>query len=126
MEEMYSKSRLREISNDRRGSIFKRAFTNKDYWFVEMRMGTLRGGHYHNCETQHLVIQGKIRFELFDPLTREKRRVTAVPMDVICVKAGIAHLLEALTDSMFIEPGGKKGTVDFAPQRARVQQLLKN
>lgn len=86
---------------------------------------SLRGGHYHNSETFHLVVQGRIRFELVESITREKRQVTAVSMDIIRVNAGVAHLLEALEDSMFIEPLRKLGsTVDFEPQRARVMRFL--
>jgi dTDP-4-dehydrorhamnose 3,5-epimerase-like enzyme len=127
MEELYSKSHLPKFSNDRRGSIFRTSLAEKDYLFVQMSKRSLRGGHYHNVETFHLVVQGRIRFELVDSVTREKRQLTAVPMDIIRVKAGVAHLLEALEDSMFIEPLRKHGsTVDFEPQRARVIRFLRS
>ena len=114
-------------SIDRRGAIFRISLVDKDYLFVQMRERSMRGGHYHGSETFHLVVQGRIRFELVEPVSREKRHVTAVPMDIIRVNAGVAHLLEALEDSMFIEPLRKHGsTVDFEPQRARVIRFLRS
>lgn len=126
MKALYSKPRLQETSKDRRGSIFRASLPSREYSLVQMRVGSLRGGHYHSRETFHLVVQGRIRFELVDPFTRKKRQVTAGPMDFVRVRAGVAHLLEALEESLFLESYGRHGTtVDFEPQRARVLRFLK-
>ena len=127
MQKLYSKSHLTKISDDRRGRIFRASLVDKEYSFVEMRVTSLRGGHYHSRETFHLLVQGKIRFELMDHISGIKRQVTAGPMDVVRVRAGVAHLLIALEDSMFIEPlAGHGRTVNFDPQRARVVHFIRS
>jgi quercetin dioxygenase-like cupin family protein len=122
---LFDKSSLEKTGADRRGSTFKAAIAGKEYLFLEMRKGALRGGHYHDRETLHLVLLGRIKFEIADPLTAEQSEIVAKPMEIVVVKAGKAHLLEALEDSMFMEPLDKeKSTVDFEPQRARVKKFL--
>ncbi|MGA2785729.1 MAG: hypothetical protein ABSF09_13635 [Candidatus Bathyarchaeia archaeon] len=127
MQKLYSKSHLTKIGHDRRGLIFRASLVDREYSFVEMRETSLRGGHYHSRETFHLVVQGRIRFELMDPILRRKRQVTAGPMDIVRVRAGVAHLLIALEDSIFIEPlAGHGTTVNFNPQRARVVHFIRS
>lgn len=122
----FEKSSLEKTGVDRRGSTFKAVIASKEYLFLEMRKGALRGGHYHDRETLHLVLSGRIKFEIADPLTADQSEIVANPMEVVLVTAGKAHLLEALEDSMFMEPLDKeKSTVDFEPQRARIETYLK-
>jgi|TARA_B100001971_G_scaffold187510_1_gene188258 dTDP-4-dehydrorhamnose 3,5-epimerase-like enzyme len=92
-----------------------------------MNSGALRGGHYHDKESVHLVLQGKIRFKLVDPSTIEKIEVMAKPMDIIRIPKGIAHLLEAIEESMFVEPWDKdKISFDYEPQRSLVKKILES
>ena len=122
---MFDKFSLEKTGVDSRGSTFKAVIAGKEYLFLEMRKGALRGGHYHDRETLHLVLSGRIKFEIADPFTAEQTEIVARPMEAVLVTAGKAHLLEALEDSMFMESLDKeKSTVDFEPQRARVKKYL--
>jgi quercetin dioxygenase-like cupin family protein len=122
---LFDKSSLEKTAVDSRGSTFKAVIAGKEYLFLEMRKGALRGGHYHDRETLHLVLSGRIKFEIADPLTAEQSEIVAKPMETVLVTAGKAHLLEALEDAMFMEPLDKeKSTMDFEPQKARVKKYL--
>mgnify|MGYP002819738355 CR=1 FL=1 len=92
-----------------------------------MHSGAFRGGHYHDQETVHLVLQGKIRFELVDPSTMERSEVMTNPMDIVRIPKGIAHLLEAIEESMFMEQWDKeKMSVDYESQRLLVKKFLES
>jgi quercetin dioxygenase-like cupin family protein len=122
---LFDKYSLERTGTDRRGSTFKAVIAGKEYRFLEMRKGALRGGHYHDRETLHIVLWGRIKFEIADPLTSEQIKIEVKPMEAVKIPAGKAHLLEAVEDSLFMEPlDTEKSTVDFKPQRERLKRFL--
>ncbi len=123
-QKLFNKSSIvRTDRDDPRGSTFKAELDGREYLFLNMSKGALRGGHYHSRETFHLVLQGRIQFEFVDPSTGEQTEVVAGPMDIIRIPAGIAHLLKAEEDAMFMEPLNN-GTIHFEPQRSQVTKHL--
>tara|TARA_B100001971_G_C18162945_1_gene522490 strand:- start:647 stop:1075 length:429 start_codon:yes stop_codon:yes gene_type:complete len=123
---LFRKITSKKIS-DPRGSTFKIKVDKQEILFLHMHKGAFRGGHYHNRKTTHIVIYGNIIFEFVDPITMERNILETKPMDVIQIPKGIAHLLKANDESLFLEPiNDKILTWDYAPQRNKVLKFLKN
>jgi len=114
----------RTDKEDPRGATFKATLNNSDYAFVTIRKGALRGGHYHDIETTQIIVYGKIKFQFVDPRTRKQSETIGLPMEIIQIPAGIAHIAEGLEDSMFIEPAKVGKTIEYEPQRKRIRDML--
>lgn len=120
---MYRKTTLERTDyGDSRGRTFKLSLgSEKVYSIVEIKKSKFRGGHFHSVETPHIVLGGRIRFEFVNPKSVDECKTEAFPMEIIWVQAGIAHLLEGLEDSLFLEPViPLSSTTNFESQRKRV------
>ena len=118
---------LEKVGGDVRGSVFKLSLDSKDFLLLEMRKGSFRGGHYHDRKTVHIVLSGQIRFEFYDLSTRKKTEEYLESMQVVDIPPGIAHLLEALDESLFMEPLDEdRVTVVYEEQRKRVKEYLES
>lgn len=125
VKKLYRVSSLQRVDDsDPRGRAFKIRLSGGVYPILEMVKGSLRGGHYHTRETFHIVLNGRIRFLLVNTIGKEQAEIVGSPIDIVHIPAGVAHLLEALEDSLFMESPNKGGTVDFEPQRKRVREQL--
>lgn len=124
--DLYRKTPVRRTDRgDPRGSTFRMALDGRDYLFLNVAKGSFRGGHYHPRETFHLVLKGRLWFEFVDTLSDRKAETIAEPMDVVHIPAGVAHLIKALEDSMFMEPF--ESLIEaFPPQRSIVDKFLRS
>lgn len=115
----------RTDKDDPRGSTFKLSLDEGgDYLFLNMVESSFRGGHYHPFESSHLVLKGRIWFEFVEVSSGRRSETVVEPMEIVYIHAGVAHLLNALEDSMFMEPAGGL-TEEFPPQRRFVKEFLK-
>ncbi|MBI2938155.1 MAG: hypothetical protein HYY22_08115 [Thaumarchaeota archaeon] len=69
-------------------------------------------------------MKGRIWFEFVEVSSGRRRETVVEPMEIVYIRAGVAHLLNALEDSMFMEPAGGL-TEEFPPQRRFVKEFLK-
>ena len=92
---------------------------------AEIKKGKKRGGHYHNTDTFHFVLVGKVKYfeKYLDSNGNEIPDKTHVEKIVeegtlIFTPRNSAHLVEAMIDSVIIEPIYKeKATFDYEPYR---------
>ena len=92
-----------KITEDKRGKIIWLSSGLKKINIVEIRNGFARGGHYHNHETSHFLIHGKIEYREKDIDTGKEKIEIVLPHKEIKIPSRIAHLLIALEHSIFIE-----------------------
>src|SRR5205085_11130043 len=70
---------------------------------VEIKRGFARGGHYHEYDSDHVIISGKIEVRLGNLETgKENIQIMSFP-SVIHIPKNIAHIFLALEDSLFME-----------------------
>ena len=118
---------LEKVGGDARGSVFKLSVDSQDFLLLEMRKGSFRGGHYHDRKTVHIVLAGTIRFELCDLSTGKQSEEYLESMQVVEIPPSIAHLLEAVDESVFMEPLDEdRVTIVYEKQRKRVKEYLES
>ncbi len=125
--DLYRKSMVsRTDKDDPRGPTFKLSLDEGgDYLFLNMVKDSFRGGHYHPFESFHLVLKGRIWFEFVEVSSGRRSETVVEAMEIVYIPGGVAHLLKALDDSMFMEPLGGL-TEEYPPQRAFVKKFLKS
>lgn len=112
--------------NDMRGTIFFYSFGKLIIHFVETKNGFSRGGHYHQFQSDHMLLQGKVEFKTFNLKTNiEQIKIISAPL-TISVEPNTAHLLTALEDSLFLECFEMKySAIDYLPYRKIVNEKMK-
>ena len=88
---------------DARGKIVIYSMGNMTINLVEIKKGFLRGGHYHQVDTDHQIISGKIKLTTKDMDTGEEKSEIVEGSKNIPIKAEVVHLFEALEDTVFME-----------------------
>lgn len=94
---------LKGEGGDKRGKIL--FFTNNETKvnLFEVKKGFARGGHYHDYDIVHVLIDGKIEHRVEDMETkREEISILAAPA-IMKISAKSANLIIALEDSIFTE-----------------------
>lgn len=111
---------------DVRGKIIFFKYGNKRVNFVEIKKGYARGGHYHNFESEHIIIAGKIEYKETDVRTGiETTKIFSHP-SVIRVLPHMAHLLIALEDTLFVETfGNQYEAINYTPYRNIVEDRIR-
>jgi hypothetical protein len=112
-------------NNDSRGTVLSGKLNGKERFLIaEIKKGKKRGGHYHNVDTYHFALVGKIRYlekqlgKKGEELNKKETKKTLPECTGVVTPAYSAHLLEALEDSVIIEPSGKgKTTTTYLPYR---------
>lgn len=92
-----------KITKDKRGKIIWLSSGLEKINIVEIKNGFARGGHYHNHETSHFLISGKIEYREKNIDTGKEKIEIILPPREIKIPPRIAHLLIALEHSIFIE-----------------------
>ena len=88
---------------DKRGRIFFCKFGDLSVNVVETKMNFSRGGHFHEFQSTHFLLKGKIKFKTFDLSTNHEKTQHFSAYSEISVEPNVAHLLTALTDTIFVE-----------------------
>ena len=115
-----------KITEDKRGKIIWLSSGLKKINIVEIRNGFARGGHYHNHETSHFLIHGKIEYREKDIDTGKEKIEIVLPNKEIKIPPRIAHLLIALEHSIFIETIMDINDVKIVPEYRKVVNELMN
>lgn len=88
---------------DKRGKILFLKYGEKNINLIEIKQNFARGGHYHQTNTNHFLISGKIKYyEKNIKTDQEKISIVSSPC-IINTQSYIAHLLIAIEDSLFFE-----------------------
>lgn len=116
---------LKQEVEDKRGKILMVTYNDKQINIVEIRKGFARGGHYHEFETSHSIISGKIEYREEDVKSgQEKIRTITAPATVL-VPANVAHLLIALEDTVFVELFEKQySAANYKKYRSIVEEKM--
>ena len=116
-------------NKDKRGSVYCGKMNGEEQFLVaEIKKGSKRGGHYHNIDTFHFVLIGNIKYfeTQLEPNGEKSKNQNEIKKSVrggtlIPTPAYAAHMVEAIEDSIIIEPAPKeKRTIDFIPYRKLV------
>lgn len=112
---------------DIRGRILFCKYGDLSFNILETKKGFSRGGHFHNFHSTHYLIKGKIIFKTFDLNSKNEQITKFFAPSEINVSANIAHILTALTDSIFIEFFDQKySAIDYLPYRNLIKGQLEN
>ena len=109
-----------KTTEDRRGKIIWLSSELTKINIVEIRSGFARGGHYHNHETSHFLIYGKIEYRKKDIDTGKEKIEIVLPHKEIKIPPRIAHLLIALEDSVFVETITDINDVTIVPEYRKI------
>ena len=86
---------------DKRGQILFLKYTHKNINLIEIKKGFARGGHFHQTDTNHFLISGKIEYREENIKTKkEKISIISAP-NIVNVNSNIAHLLIAKENTLF-------------------------
>ncbi len=110
---------------DKRGKILFLKYDNKNINLIEIKKGFARGGHFHQTDTSHFLISGKIKYHEKNVKTGiEKVSIISSP-NTINVSSHIAHLLIAKEDSLFFEVFENYEDTVYPKYRKIVKDLMK-
>ena len=88
---------------DKRGKILFLKYDKKSINLIEIKQGFARGGHFHQTNTNHFLISGKIEYREKNIKTGEEKISLISSPCIINTQSHIAHLLIAIEDSLFFE-----------------------
>ena len=110
---------------DKRGKILFLKYNDKNINLIEIRAGFARGGHFHQTDTSHFLLSGKIEYREQNIKTGiEKISIISSP-DIINVQSNMAHLLIAKEDTLFFEVFENYEDTVFPKYRKTVEELMK-
>uniref|UniRef100_A0A6M3XQ03 Cupin domain-containing protein n=1 Tax=viral metagenome TaxID=1070528 RepID=A0A6M3XQ03_9ZZZZ len=111
--------KIEEINVDKRGSIYRILFRNREFIILFTKKGYLRGGDYHKSIQTDIILSGKIMIESPNKqkILIEGQSITFSPYE--------PHYFEAIEDSLVLEwlsgPFEKKY---YKPYRNKVRELM--
>ena len=110
---------------DSRGRILFCKYGDLSINIVETKKGFSRGGHFHEFTSTHFLLKGKIIFKTMDlNVNREQIKNFSKPCEII-VHANVAHILTAVTDSLFIEIfDGDYSAINYPSYRNLIEKQL--
>jgi dTDP-4-dehydrorhamnose 3,5-epimerase-like enzyme len=81
---------------------------------ITSKAGTIRANHYHIKQTQHnYILSGKVKlitWQVKDPKNVTKNIL--VPCDLVFIPAGVAHRMEFLEDTVFLDMNSESRSND--------------
>lgn len=109
---------------DKRGQILFLKYTHKKINLIEIKKGFARGGHFHQTDTNHFLISGKIEYREENIKTKkEKISIISAP-NIVNVNSNIAHLLIAKENTLFFEVFDNYEDTIYPKYRKIVEKLL--
>ena len=112
-------------ASDARGTILFLSYGDRSVNLVEIKKGFSRGGHYHEFETVHFILSGKIEYRQKDVESGlEMTQIISAP-HTICIPAKAAHLLTAIEDTLFVEEFSRDySATEYPEYRNMVRQKM--
>jgi len=89
--------------DDIRGRIIFCKYGDLSLNIVETKRGFSRGGHYHDFDSEHFLLSGRVEFREKNLITNEEKISIIDAPSIIRVISNSAHLLTALEDTLFVE-----------------------
>ena len=111
---------------DKRGKILFLKSGKKKINLIEIKKGFARGGHFHQIDTSHFLISGKIECREENIKTGIETISIISSPNTINVQSNIAHLLIAKEDSLFFEVFKNYEDTVYAKYRKIVKDLMKS
>src|ERR671914_2175641 len=100
---------VEKIVSDKRGSIINLRFKKRIFEVFELKEGSLRAGHYHDCKVTIVVLSGEIEYQEKDiSHNGPEKSLTLKEGDLIITESNHAHLLSGLKHSLVLEWRGKE------------------
>ena len=118
---------MEKILSDKRGSIINLGFKKRIFEVFELKEGSLRAGHYHDCKATIVVLSGEIEYLQKDiPHDGPEKSLILKEGDLIVTESNHAHLLSGLKHSLVLEWREKElfKTENYPPMRSRVEKYL--
>ncbi len=120
---------VEKILSDRRGSIINLGFKKRTFEVFELKEGSRRAGHHHDCKATIVVLSGEIEYHEKDirPGVPEKSLILKEG-DLIVTERSHAHLLSGLKHSLVLEWRENElfKTEDYPPMRSKVEEYLRS
>src|ERR671917_1168123 len=114
---------VEKIVSDKRGSIINLRFKKRIFEVFELKEGSLRAGHYHDCKVTIVVLSGEIEYQEKDiSHNGPEKSLTLKEGDLIITESNHAHLLSGLKHSLVLEwrSDERLKTENYPPMRIRV------
>lgn len=124
---MASDLNVEKIFSDKRGSIVNLSFKKKTFEVFELREGSLRAGHYHDCKATIVVLSGEIEYKEKDmTYDAPEKSLILKEGDLVVTESSHAHLLSGLKHSLVLEWREKElfKTENYPPMRSKVEKYL--
>lgn len=118
---------VERIFSDKRGSIVNLGFKKRTFEVFELREGSLRAGHYHDCKATIVVLSGEIEYKEKDmTYDAPEKSLILKEGDLIVTESSHAHLLSGLKHSLVLEwrEKGLFKTENYPPMRSKVEKYL--
>jgi quercetin dioxygenase-like cupin family protein len=118
---------VEKIVSDKRGSIINLRFKKRIFEVFELKEGSLRAGHYHDCKVTIVVLSGEIEYQEKDiSHNGPEKSLTLKEGDLIITESNHAHLLSGIKHSLVLEWREKElfKTENYPPMRIRVEEYL--
>jgi len=119
--------RVEKILSDNRGSIINLGFKKRTFEVFELKEGSLRAGHYHDCKATIVVLSGKIEYQEKDMCCdASEKSLVLKEGDLITTESNHAHLLSGVEHSLVMEwrENAIFKTENYPPMRSRVEKYL--
>lgn len=110
---------------DIRGKIFFFSHKNEQINLLELKRGFSRGGHYHEFDSVHIIIRGKVEYHEENIDTRKERIVVFDSPMIIFTPSRNAHMITALEDTVFFEVFEQQySAIDYPKYRTIVENKI--
>ena len=109
---------------DKRGQILFLKYNDKKIYLIEIKKGCARGGHFHQTDTNHFLVSGKIEYYEENVKTKKEKISIISSPNIINVKSNMAHLLIAKENSLFFEVFNNYEDTVYPKYRKIVEKLL--
>ncbi len=126
-DESYSNLSIENQFEDSRGKIFFCKFGDININLIEINEGYARGGHFHNFDSEHIILTGEIKYFENDLITNSELVKIIKNPEIIITKSNIAHMFLGIKKSYFIEIfSGNYDAIFFNKYRKIVDKKMKN
>ena len=118
---------VKNTFSDKRGLILNLSFKQRTFEVFELKKGSLRGGHYHDCKATIVVLSGEIEYREKDVLgDSPEKSLILKEGDLVVTESSHAHLMSGMAHSIVLEWREKESykTENYPPMRTKVEQYL--
>jgi quercetin dioxygenase-like cupin family protein len=118
---------VKNILSDKRGSIINLGFKKRTFEVFELKEGSLRAGHYHDCKATIVVLTGELEYQEKDMrCDSSEKSLVLKEGDLIVTESNHAHLLTGVKHSLVLEWRESEvfKTENYPPMRSRVENYL--